>query len=665
MTKLVDTTQPVASTSNSTPPTLDPKSEDDEDFYDDDDFSDYDSENDFDDLSFGEEESMSLNSSASSMGTGSAMSDTISIGTGAMDTESKDIARREVRAAWRGRFTALLVLLLALGVLLPFSLHRVEKTQQGTAFQDEFDVLSDDLIYILQKRIMQIFLALDTLAVGVVLSADSSTWPSVTISDFSVLAEQTQRSAGAVQSSILTPIVIDTERSQYEEYVQSNNQDWIDLPEQRPTAANSTSNRIFEIENDVKIVAPGPGPYYPIRHAHPTDIGAGAINYNLVSNQDLLDELPVAASEPAAVVGRIIGEDTAEVVITNTQPTNSSSVGDLFSSFIYPVPASIPSDGTDDDSIHATISAIVSWRELLASILPSNIKGVFFVIEDTCGQVASLRIDGREVEFLGFIDVQNKALSEQKNSYTFEDFSIDEHSTFSFPVRETCRYHIHVYPSTVTEAAISGSEPLVLVGVSCGFFLVTLCIFLIYDRFLERRNRAVLGSAVEARAIVSSLFPANVRDRLFETTRVEQKRKKKLKKLNKKLMKKMKKLRQKIKRKQKEETKNDGNKALEKEQDDRRESLSPQDMHRMLEKVQPAIGRSMRNLEAVLGKKGNKSMRHPKHELKSLLAAATEGFNDQSEEFGSGTLEKPIADLFPNTTVSTCRVCHRSASRIC
>jgi hypothetical protein len=46
-------------------------------------------------------------------------------------------------------------------------------------------------------------------------------------------------------------------------------------------------------------------------------------------------------------------------------------------------------------------------------------------------------------------------------------------------------------------------------------FLVLLATFATYDRFVSNRNRRLVGTAERSEAIVSSIFPSNVRERLF------------------------------------------------------------------------------------------------------------------------------------------------------
>jgi hypothetical protein len=169
----------------------------------------------------------------------------------------------------------------------------------------------------------------------------------------------------------------------------------------------------------------------------------------------------------------------------------------------------------------------------------------------------------------------------------------------------------------------------------------------IYDFIQERRNQSVLKAATEARAIVSSLFPAVVRDRLFETNRENQKKKK-----NKK------------KRKQKnkksssatpDEITADGNlpplssesSSLVSDLMERAPNapLSPRIVKQLMDSMH---GSRHGDLPQRAHHKNKGGVSHPKHRLKSYLSQPASTGVDTSDELGLG---KPIADLFPHTTV--------------
>lgn len=61
------------------------------------------------------------------------------------------------------------------------------------------------------------------------------------------------------------------------------------------------------------------------------------------------------------------------------------------------------------------------------------------------------------------------------------------------------------------------STPWVLLTAVAGVLLFAVAMFFAYDRLVERRQTLVLRKAVQSTAIVSSLFPEAVRDRLMNT----------------------------------------------------------------------------------------------------------------------------------------------------
>src|SRR3569623_1785073 len=78
---------------------------------------------------------------------------------------------------------------------------------------------------------------------------------------------------------------------------------------------------------------------------------------------------------------------------------------------------------------------------------------------------------------------------------------------------EYCPFTFSVYPSSTMEG--SSSTPILLTVGALLFFAFTSAVFLIYDFSVERRLRKVLHTAEKSGAIVASLFPSVVRDRLY------------------------------------------------------------------------------------------------------------------------------------------------------
>jgi hypothetical protein len=59
-------------------------------------------------------------------------------------------------------------------------------------------------------------------------------------------------------------------------------------------------------------------------------------------------------------------------------------------------------------------------------------------------------------------------------------------------------------------------DPILFTVLAALIFAFTSAVFLVYDRLVEKRQKTVMTTAVHTSAIVSSLFPSTVRERLFE-----------------------------------------------------------------------------------------------------------------------------------------------------
>lgn len=80
---------------------------------------------------------------------------------------------------------------------------------------------------------------------------------------------------------------------------------------------------------------------------------------------------------------------------------------------------------------------------------------------------------------------------------------------------EYCRYRYIVYATEELKDEFTTSKPIVYALITAGIFLFTSIVFVFYDVMVNVRQAKVMASAKRTNAIVSTLFPQNVRDRLF------------------------------------------------------------------------------------------------------------------------------------------------------
>jgi hypothetical protein len=78
-----------------------------------------------------------------------------------------------------------------------------------------------------------------------------------------------------------------------------------------------------------------------------------------------------------------------------------------------------------------------------------------------------------------------------------------------------CAYRLQLYTSTTYWSESVSNSAVVFTLVVSGTFLLVLLTFGIYDLFVQRRQSKVVSAALRSHAMIASLFPSNVRARLF------------------------------------------------------------------------------------------------------------------------------------------------------
>jgi hypothetical protein len=78
-----------------------------------------------------------------------------------------------------------------------------------------------------------------------------------------------------------------------------------------------------------------------------------------------------------------------------------------------------------------------------------------------------------------------------------------------------CMYTVSTYPSVTMEEQSRSSDPIVFALIAVLIFAFTSVVFIAYDKLVAIRQYKVMKTAVRSAAIVSSLFPSNVRERLY------------------------------------------------------------------------------------------------------------------------------------------------------
>jgi hypothetical protein len=200
--------------------------------------------------------------------------------------------------------------------------------------------------------------------------------------------------------------------------------------------------------------------------------------------------------------------------------------------FLYPVLHTASSSiwvtatSQSENTVVAMAASSFYFGSLLSGILPAGQDGLVVVIANYCGddtasQAFTYEINGSNATFLGLGDLHDPLFTNDGISANFTDF-IEYNSKGTFerysglPIASSyCMWNVTVFPSEKMEDKYRSNDPIIFTYSVIAIFLITSLCFLGYDKLVADRQQKVLRSAQKSNAIISSLFPSTIRDRLF------------------------------------------------------------------------------------------------------------------------------------------------------
>jgi hypothetical protein len=247
---------------------------------------------------------------------------------------------------------------------------------------------------------------------------------------------------------------------------------------------------------------------------------------------------------------------------------------------VYPV---FDSHDHDTANIVGHLLVVVPWSIMFEGILLSDTPSIVVVVENTCNEVFSFEMIGRNAKFLAQEDRHDKAFEDmihtdswahidahytyyghdQQEEETDADHAdheeetdadhadheeeteadhadheeeteadhadheeetnedIDDHEEETHDEHDDhdgegiCLYTISVYPTKRFQEEYVTMQPVTYSSVVLGIFFMTSVIFFMFDCFVRRKVDQVTKVALKQNAIVSSLFPKDVQDKLM------------------------------------------------------------------------------------------------------------------------------------------------------
>jgi hypothetical protein len=193
----------------------------------------------------------------------------------------------------------------------------------------------------------------------------------------------------------------------------------------------------------------------------------------------------------------------------------------------------------DNETIVSYVQTVVEWKYIFANVVADD-KSLFCFVENTCGQNFTIKVNGPNTSYEGPGDLHPRQYDSHavKTTLYLTDNVDDEVDILANA--GACIYTVTLYPTQELRRTFESSKPQVYTAIIGVVFFLMTATFFSYDRYdlfrvelliVLRRvpvtfsfhiahtrclRRHLFSSFVKRRNdIVSSLFPSNIRDRLF------------------------------------------------------------------------------------------------------------------------------------------------------
>lgn len=368
------------------------------------------------------------------------------------------------------------------------------------------------------------------------IDAMNTSWPFVTIPNFEIQVENVKRSTRA-ERILFLPHVDEEHFDTWIEYSREN-MGWREESLRAYGKSENTSVPISDIHYlDANLTQQDPrevheGPYSPYWQSSPP-VPRERINLDTLEWNTNLMYLNAIRASGSCVFGNMfdtnyyVGEgldysteihDDLHAGFTDYTPEDetretgwASSIP--HSSFLCPI---YETANDKQSKIVGRYSYILPWDAFLTNLLPKGSKDLFAVLTNSKNQTGTYLLRGNNAIFVGWEDLHDTDYDSM--GFTFDVTALAGIEASDFEGVENSLsviYRVTIYPTSSFEDSYKNNTPAVFsIVVSIAFFIMTLTFFT-YDYVVHRRNKKVVRTAANSNAIVSSLFPSTVRDRLF------------------------------------------------------------------------------------------------------------------------------------------------------
>lgn len=486
------------------------------------------------------------------------------------DDPSLFVEREMSRAVYLLKF-GLVVFMMVAALSVALGVYYLTKNMEQNQFEDAVQENAAKILNNVGGTLDATLGAIDTYVVGLASFAryTNMKWPLVTNPDHAVKMAKMRALSKAINIKQYHLVQADdnndssnsTARLEWEDYSTQNDawvQDAINVQQADQNYHGTTPDTyttspvLFNINGNISDNATGP--FLPQWHEYPVQSTfLPAYNFDAYQDRRFQEALPDLLSRKAmfSEVHTIPRDPSDPVQVTEADLYGqwaSAYAGpgedptEPLSSLYYPIMdcaadyVSIASDdNVDECNMVGVVVVALFWRELLKNTMSVGNKGMIAVMESSCNQTFSYAINGPDVAYLGPSDMHDPSynhLSWSADLDNLDEFSTRDVDYTGLPVgSSSCHYRLHLYPAEMMEDDHTSNTPIISTVVIVIIFVFTTSLFLLYDRYNEKRQRIILHTALASTANVTIL-----EQKVLERTAKLERSNQKLAKANKNVM---------------------------------------------------------------------------------------------------------------------------------
>ena len=165
-------------------------------------------------------------------------------------------------------------------------------------------------------------------------------------------------------------------------------------------------------------------------------------------------------------------------------------------------------------SIVGFFTAIIPWKEFFINSLGYSTHDMLIVMKNTCGESFSVSLTSeRGAEIIGEYDDHDPAYDDIGIQFPFaQKYNRDAYVDFK---DEICLYDMTIYPTKQFEDSSMSNRPLLVSWAIILVFVFTSFAFMVFDCLVTKRQKNLLNTAMKQNALVNSLFPKNIQQKLM------------------------------------------------------------------------------------------------------------------------------------------------------